>query len=268
MRITEALLLAFDTETTGPNPQEDNIVEIGGVYFRGGEIYGDPLLSQVNPGRYISPTATQVHGIRDEHVENAPKWPVVAEWFKQHLDAAKPLLLGYNLIGFDVPLIHAENARHGVEWELPEYLDGFIWAQWAYRGARSRALKAIALEHKVLLPEERAHRAHDDSIATGLLMLEMVKAGAIPDDCDEALKMQAEVLAIIEAEQARFGRYVYEDRDTKELRIGLGKHTGILLEEAPPEYLSWMGGRPDLPDEARHLVLRLQGKAEQQGFTF
>ena len=75
MKLTEALILTIDTETTGPDPKHDRIVELGGAYLQGGEQVGPMLRALVDPERYIPAGATQVHGIRNEDVEGMPKWP-------------------------------------------------------------------------------------------------------------------------------------------------------------------------------------------------
>ena len=76
MKLSEALVLSFDTETTGADPRSDRIVELGGAYLQGTTRLGPPLRALVNPGIYIPAGATNVHGIRNEDVSEAPPWPV------------------------------------------------------------------------------------------------------------------------------------------------------------------------------------------------
>ena len=57
--------------------------------------------------------------------------------------------------------------------------------------------------------------------------------------------------AALEAETARFGTYVYVDRqDGALLRLGFGKHVGTPLHEVEPSYLSWALGLDQLPPAA------------------
>lgn len=265
MRITEALILAIDTETTGPNPQSDRVVELGGVYFYRGRLEGSPLRSLVNPGRYIPPGATHVHGIKNEDIEDAPPWPVVGALFKAHLDVRKPVLCGYNVLGFDGPLIDAENERNEMPWRVPRCLDPFVFVHWKFRGARTRKLSAMCEHFDIHLPEERAHSADADALVTGLLMLAMVYDGIIPDDVEAAFAEQGELEIRLDQEREKYGRYLYEDRVDGHLCLGLGKHTGTPVEAADEEYLRWMLGRPDVPDAARTILLRALGKHEQMG---
>lgn len=265
MRITEALVLAIDTETTGPNPQSDHVVELGGVYFYRGQMEGAPLRALVNPGRYIPPGATHVHGIKNEDIEDAPPWTEVGAIFKQHLDVRRPVLCGYNVLGFDGPLINQENERNGMSWRLPRCLDPYIFVHWALRAERSRRLSAMCEYFSIHLPEERAHSADADALVTGLLTLAMVYEGLIPDDVEGAFAEQADLAQRLDAERERYGRYLYEDREDGHLCLGLGKHTGTSVEDAEEEYLRWMLGRPDLPEAARVTLLRALGRHEQMG---
>lgn len=264
MKITEALLLAIDTETTGPEPQNDRIVELGAAYVRAGRPDGAPLRALVDPGLYIPASATHVHGIRNEDVAGAPTWPVVAEQFRAHLFGGA-IPCGYNVLGFDAPLIDAENRRHGIPWTMPRLLDPYVWTSWHHRGERNRKLGTMCERYGIHLPDDRAHSADADALASGLLLVAMVRAGVVPDDVEGAFAMQDELQATLDAEMARWGRYLYPDRQDGQLRLGLGKHAGVPLEEADPDYLKWLLGRPDLPEEARSAVMQVLGQTEQMG---
>ena len=159
MKLSEALVLSIDTETTGPDPTSDRVVELGGAYLRGTERLGPGLRALVNPGIYIPAGATNVHGIRNEDIEKAEPWPGVAARLKAHLDQLQPVLTGYNLLGFDAPLINAENRRNGLGWELPPALDTFVFAWYGHRELRSRKLSAICELYGVPLPADQAHTA-------------------------------------------------------------------------------------------------------------
>ncbi len=263
--LSRALLLAIDTETTGTDVTDDRIIELGGAYLLGGAEHPPGLRALVHPDRYIPASATNVHGIRNEDIEGAERWPAVAARFKRHLDELNPVLVGYNILWFDKRIIDAENARHGLGWTLPRSLDPFVFANWFHRGIRSRKLVNVAELYGVTLPEDRAHTADADSLAVGLLLLRMVAAGIIPDDVEAAFARQAELIERMQVEEAELGRQLYRDRDDGTLRIGVGKHTGVALAEADEDFLKWLGGRPHLTDEARRLVKKQLGQVEQMG---
>lgn len=264
MKLTNALILTIDTETTGTNVREDRIVELGGAYLQAGEERGPRLRALVDPERYIPAGATGVHGIRDQDVEGAPKWPEVATRFKTHLDN-EPVLCGYNILFFDAPIIDAENERCEVDWRMPRSLDPFVWAFWFDRGAPSRKLGPTCERFGVHLSDEEAHTADADSYATGLLLTAMVLDGLLPDDVDGAFEEQAKLQALIAEERRVYGRAVFPDRTDGRYRLGMGKHCGTLVDEADPGYLKWLLGRPDLTEKTKEILLKATGQTEQIG---
>ncbi len=104
--------IAFiDLETTGVNPGMDRIVEIAIV-----KILTDSTRSVkrklINPGIAIPKGASDIHGISDEMVKDAPPFKQVAQELKQMLDGCD--LAGYNSNRFDIPLLMEEFMRAGV----------------------------------------------------------------------------------------------------------------------------------------------------------
>lgn len=263
--LRRALLLAIDTETTGVNPEDDRVVELGGAYLLGGEVHEPTVRMLVDPGRYIPAGASAIHGIRNEDIQGQPTWPEAAARFKAHLDELQPVLVGYNIHGFDEKVINAENARHGQSWRLPRSLDVFVFVNWHRRGAPSRKLGAICTEFGVLLPEDQAHTADADALATGLLLLALIEAGLVPDDVEGAFAEQGRLAALIGKEEAELGRALYRDRADGTVRIGSGKNVGQTLEEADEEYLRWLKGRPNLTETTRELLKARLGEVEQMG---
>lgn len=262
-KITDGLLLAIDVETTGVDPYSDSIVELGGAYVKAGALFGDTLRSRVNPQRYISAESSRVHGITNEDVERSPPWRVVSKWLQAHVERpkgeARPLLCGYNILGFDAPIINDENKRAELEWRLDEghILDTYLFCRWFHPEHQSR-LGSMCRCYGIELPEDRAHSADADSAATALLTIAMVWAGYIPDDVERALSFQAEVKQKMEADVERYGRGLYVDRsDPERLMIARGVHRGKCLFDMPPTYIQgvvrdWKSS--ELTDEARALI--------------
>ena len=264
MKLTHALILTLDAETTGPDPSQDRIVELGGAYSQAGEQVGPTLRALVDPKKYIPAKATQIHGIRNEDVEGQPQWPIVAARLKTHFDT-EPVLCGYNFLNFDGPLIDTENGRNGIDWGVPRCLDPFLWTYWGDRGLKSRKLGAVCEHYGVELPEDQAHTADADSLATGELLMAMVLEGIIPDDVEQAFVEQNRIAAFVAREVQRFGRFLFEDRTTGAIRVGLGKHCGLTVDEVDEAYLKWLVGRPEMPDEARSIIKKALGQVEQIG---
>lgn len=64
-------LVTIDLETTGLDPQKDAIIEIGAVRFNGPRVEKE-WSTLINPGRAIPTLVTQLTGITNEMVRNAP----------------------------------------------------------------------------------------------------------------------------------------------------------------------------------------------------
>ena len=69
MKIQDFVVL--DLETTGLSVKEDQILEIGAVKVQGGEVTAS-YETFVNPGRKVPERITELTGIRDEMIADAP----------------------------------------------------------------------------------------------------------------------------------------------------------------------------------------------------
>jgi len=103
-----APLVIFDLERTGPDPLTDRIVEVAALKVSpDGSVAA--FESRVNPGVKIPSEATAVHGITDADVADAPSFATVAPDLAAFLEGCD--LAGYNLRGFDIPLLGRELDR-------------------------------------------------------------------------------------------------------------------------------------------------------------
>ena len=108
-------VVVFDTETTGTNARADRIVEIACLkVFPDGR--RDLWVRRLNPGIAIPAAAAAIHGIRDEDVAALPRFSDVAAELAAFLDGCD--LAGYNITGFDLPVLRIEFLRAGVPFEL------------------------------------------------------------------------------------------------------------------------------------------------------
>lgn len=101
-------LVCFDLETTGPDVVKDRIVSIALSFLEPDGTRLDKY-TLVNPGMPIPPEATKVHGITDEMVADAPRFAQIAKSI--HAQIAGKDLGGFNIKGFDIPLLAEEFAR-------------------------------------------------------------------------------------------------------------------------------------------------------------
>lgn len=113
----ERPLVVFDTETTGTNPRSDRIIEIACVKIRpGGE--REDFVRRLNPGVPIPAASTAIHGIREADVAGSPRFRDIAPELAAFLDGAD--LAGYNITGFDLPVLRSEFLRAGVPFEIAD----------------------------------------------------------------------------------------------------------------------------------------------------
>ena len=108
--------IAFiDLETTGTNLGTDRIVEIAIVKILadGSRIVKRKL---INPGIPIPTGASDIHGITDEMVKDAPTFKQVGQELKQVLDGCD--LACYNSNRFVIPLLMEEFLRAQVEFDM------------------------------------------------------------------------------------------------------------------------------------------------------
>jgi DNA polymerase III epsilon subunit-like protein len=269
-KISESLILAVDVETTGLSVTEDKVVELGGVYVKGGWRCGPPFCSKVNPERYIPIDATRIHGVAQEDVANAPTWKTISQWFHSHLQTADPIVCGYNILAFDAPIINSENKRAGLEWrlDLQRTLDPFIFCRWHHPEVQSRLGKVCAF-YGLELPDDAAHSADADSEVTALLAVAMVWAGYIPDDLEQAFERQAYFKEKMESDTQRWGRKLYVNReDPEKLHIASGVYRGRCIDDLEESYLKRITSEwsaEDMSDEARTYILE---RTRTQGVLF
>jgi DNA polymerase-3 subunit epsilon len=113
----ERPLVFFDTETTGTNPRADRIVEIACVKAKPDGAF-DEWVRRFNPGIPIPPVSTAIHGISDADVAAAPRFRDCAAELAAFLDGSD--LAGYNITGFDLPVLRIEFLRAGVPFDVSQ----------------------------------------------------------------------------------------------------------------------------------------------------
>ena len=101
--------IIFDTETTGLDPREDRIIEIGGVELVDHFPTGRTIHLYINAdGKKVHPDALAVHGITDEFLADKPKFAEVAEQILEFFGDGQ--WIAHNAT-FDMGFVNAELAR-------------------------------------------------------------------------------------------------------------------------------------------------------------
>jgi DNA polymerase-3 subunit epsilon/ATP-dependent DNA helicase DinG len=159
-------IVAIDIETTGLDSSKDAIIEIGAVRFKDHRIE-DEFSTLLNPGRHIPEFITQLTGISDEMVRQAPRIQDVLE----ELDAfvADSTILGHN-VRFDLSFLQKQRIL-----QYNEVIDTYELASVLLPTASRYNLGALGQLLGIPLPA--THRALDDARVTHRVYLSLHDAG-------------------------------------------------------------------------------------------
>ena len=256
----DTLWMSFDLETTGVDISKDRIVQVGAAYFHQGRcIQKNEAL--INPEIPIPPESSQVHGVTDEKVKDAPTFAEFAPRLVKHFNGQifphlpPPILIGYNLISYDLPLATNEARRIGIDLSIEQtpVIDVITFVRWYLRHKRSLKLTDVIKEFGVALTN--AHDAVADARATGELLCKMMQIYQLPRKTKDLVKYHDELRQRLDSEYERYARWLFHDRQTDELCLGQGKHIGLTLNAVDPSYLKFFLTKPEieLPEEVTRL---------------
>jgi DNA polymerase-3 subunit epsilon len=157
----ERPIVFFDLETTGTDPLRDRILEI--CLLRVNPLptaIEAPRTWRVDPDMRIPNEVSEIHGIKNEHVDGAPKFADIAAEVVKALDGAD--LGGFAITRMDVRMLQAELQRAGQELDLSK--SRLVDAQVIFHRREPRDLSA-ALSFYRSKELENAHGAEADTVA-------------------------------------------------------------------------------------------------------
>jgi DNA polymerase-3 subunit epsilon len=160
-RIADTSFAIIDFETTGLSPGTDRVVEISVVRLDPGQQPRLVFDTLVNPQRPVS--ATEIHGITDADVADAPRFQDIAG---DLLDAIAGCVVAAYNVYFDMRFLQFELGLHGVR-ETPPHICLMYLRPLLGLGKRCRLVEACQC-HGVRLDEN--HMAGADVIASGELL--------------------------------------------------------------------------------------------------
>ncbi|MEL6207697.1 MAG: 3'-5' exonuclease, partial [Pseudomonadota bacterium] len=170
--LTALTCIVFDTETTGLLPSSgDEIVQIAAMRILGGRVVeGEAFETLVNPGRSIPAVSTEVHGITEAMVADAPPIDVAARRF--HAFAEGAVLVAHNA-PFDLEFLRRHEAGIGARFDHP-VLDTVLLSAVVFGQAQTHTLDALTDRLGITIPPEARHTAMGDTIATAAALEKLI----------------------------------------------------------------------------------------------
>ena len=269
-------LVVFDLETTGLDIVNDRIIQLSFIKVNpdGKEERGDHL---INPGRHIPEMITELTGIDDEKVKDAPSFKQISTTLAETFKGCD--FAGFNSNRFDVPMLAEEFLRAGIDFDFSKCR--LIDAQAIFHKMERRNLAAAYKFYCGRKMEEdfEAHRADQDTEATyRVLMGELDMYSKEQQDEDERiLPNDMDFLAEFSKQNDNVdfaGRMIWApitDKEGKPLTdkdgkpqlqevFNFGKYKDYPVAEVlkkDPGYYSWMLGA-DFPNNTKQVLTRIR----------
>lgn len=154
--------IAFDLETTGLNPQENEIIEIGALKVREGKVV-DRFMEFIHPLSPISSAISELTGITNDMVATARSCEQVIPDFLEFCE--DDVLIGHNVM-FDYSFTKCSASKCGLPFEK-NGLDTLKIARKVHKDFPSKSLGALCDYYHI--ENKSAHRAYHDALATAKL---------------------------------------------------------------------------------------------------
>ena len=159
--------VVFDLETTGFSPTRNRIIEIGAVKVENGKIT-ERYSTFVNPGVKIPKRITELTGINDDMVKDAPD---IRDVLPQFLEFCKGCILVAHNAGFDYSFLCAKGEELGLSTEF-SVVDTVGIARVLFPHQAKYTLDSVAKVLKISLVNH--HRAVEDAEATAEIFEKMI----------------------------------------------------------------------------------------------
>lgn len=158
--------VVYDFETTGLDTNTCEIIEIGAVKIKGGEIV-DVFQTLIKPKNTIPDIITQVTNISNDMVASSPSIKIVMPAF---YDFCKGCILGgYNSANFDDKILAVQSRKLGIEFDN-QTTDVILLARSKMASSNYKLSTVVKNLGIVLIG---AHRALNDALATAKVLLKL-----------------------------------------------------------------------------------------------
>ena len=160
--------VAFDLETTGLSSLHDTIIEIGAAIMKGNEVLST-FQTFVDPHRPLQPKIVDLTGINDQMLAGQPD---ISDALPKFLEYVGNRPLCAHNADFDIGFVTAACEKLGLPFQ-PTYVDTLILAQNLMPELGKYKLNIVA--DALSLPDFNHHRASDDAITCGYLLMRFFK---------------------------------------------------------------------------------------------
>lgn len=152
-------LVFVDLETTGLDPSQDRVIEVGIVRISKGKVL-EQYNSLINPQIPIPPSVKAITGIKTHQLLKAPTFAEVREELQNMLRHG--IFVAHNA-DFDYGFIESEFSRIETPFALPRLCTVKLSRE-LYPDYMSHSLDSIS--QRFGIPIDNRHRAKDDALAT------------------------------------------------------------------------------------------------------
>ena len=168
------IFVVFDIETTGFSKINDNIIEIGAVKIKNGEIV-EKYNKFINPNRQLPPKIVELTNITDDMLMGQPQVEEVLPDFMEFVGDST--LVAHNA-EFDIGFIRENCRRFNIPFNNA-YLDTLALCRGLYPDLKNHKLDTISKFLGVSL--ESHHRACDDAMATAHIFLKALEDDVVKE---------------------------------------------------------------------------------------
>ena len=261
-------IIFFDCESTGLNTTTDRIIQLSliktDIQFN---ILEKKKLLLSNCGVPIHPKAFEAHGISEQDLAGKFEFKQYATKIFEYLESSD-YIAGYNIKGFDIPLLYEEFVRCGIIWNPKPIIDCCV----IFKNREKRNLEH-ALKFYCGKELDGAHDAENDVIAT----IEVCKGQIEMYSLDKYIRLIGESENVINQEQVPVENTLvseskYPDEDNRlswDGKIvlnsenvpvwGFGKFKDKQLKDADLGYINWFLNS-DFSNQSKNILRSLLNK--------
>jgi len=232
----------IDTETTGVNFKEDEVVEVAGGRLINDEWKVESLLMGSN--NPVPPGASAVNNISNKMIAGLPKFDQCIETINDivHVDSTKYMVAHNSNFDRRMMLVSYERANDTVfnKFEIQEdWICTWKLAQQLYPkdGVMKYSLAYLRYYLELDISDDMlAHRAGADVTMCGILLQRLIEEAIKQDKIDDTQDIGTQLQKLC----------------WQRMNIDLwplGKHKGTKISEVPTKYLMWCTDKIDLLDE-------------------